>query len=147
MFIAKVVDQKVVQIGTVKELFPHTSFGPSGPSEKQLSELQCKVVNYSKTYDVLTEKIVQVPAYYESGKVFAVKAVPLSEEEIAEQKAAAMMSLKQKRNQLIRQSDGYMTVDSTADKKAWGAYRDALRKFPETVVDARLPYEFPQAPV
>lgn len=146
MIIAKLNGKLVERVGRYRDFFPNVSFPSTGPSREFLAEHGYGEVLYDKPYNKLTEKLRQCPTYYEKGKVYAVEKVAMTSGEIAEQKAAAFAVLRNERNALLADCDGYMAEDSTADKKAWGAYRDALRKFPAMVADARMPYSFPKAP-
>lgn len=146
MLIAEVSNKEIVRIGTVKQLFPNVSFGPNGATKEFLDENNCRVVLYEKEYNKLTERLEGCTPYYESGRIYGVKSVALTGDEIKVQKDAAMSVLKSERNRLLKESDWTQVPDSTADKKIWGAYRKALRDFPKTVADARIGYTFPEAP-
>lgn len=146
MIVAQISNREIVQVGDPSAIFPNISFGPNGPDKKFLDENNCRVVQYSKQYNNLTQKLVPCPPYYESGNVYAVKVVSMTSDEIQKDKETAMVDLKYKRNALLLQSDFSQLPDATVDKKQWAIYRDSLRKFPATVSDARLPYTFPEAP-
>jgi hypothetical protein len=137
----------VITTGNYKELFPDTSFSSNGPSNEWLAEQGAKKVNRFKSYDALTQKLVPCGAYDDGGFVSVVEVQSLTAEEIQTAKDSAMAQLRGTRNNLLAQCDWTQIPDCTIPKKAdWATYRQALRDFPETVTDARLPVEWPRNP-
>ena len=134
-------------VGDYKELFPNTSFNANGPSDEWLAENGAKKVNRFKSYDALTQKLFQVAAYDDGEFVSVVQVASLSVEEIQAAKDSAMAQLRGNRNQLLTQCDWTQIPDCTIPNKTeWATYRQALRDFPATVSDARLPVEWPHSP-
>ena len=134
-------------VGDYKELFPNTSFPASGPSDEWLAEQGAKKVNRFKSYDALTQKLVSAAAYDDGEFVSVVQVASLSEEEIQAAKDSAMAQLRGTRNQLLTQCDWTQIPDCTIPNRTeWATYRQALRDFPATVQDARLPVEWPHNP-
>ena len=126
MFIAK-VENGSITVGDYRELFPNTSFPPSGPSAEFLQDMGCKPVNLFKPHDQHTEKLVQCDPYVEGDWVYTVQVVALTEEEVASVNNSAAAQVRSKRNTMLSNSDWTQIADSTADKQAWAAYRQALR--------------------
>jgi hypothetical protein len=136
-----------ITVGDYKELFPNTSFPANGPSDEWLAEQGAKKVTRFKSYDALTQKLVLVAAYDDGEFVSVVQVEELTEEEIQAAKDSAMTQLRGTRNNLLAQCDWTQIADCTIPKKAdWATYRQALRDFPATVQDARLPIEWPKSP-
>lgn len=147
MLIALVSGSTVTKVGDYKELFPNTSFPPSGASDEFLVANNAKKVNLFKAHDKLTQKLVPCDSYVEGDWVYTVTVQSLTAEEIQSAKDSAMAQLKAQRTALLASSDWTQIPDNPIAKKAeWATYRQALRDFPATVVDARLPYEFPHDP-
>ncbi len=146
MQFAKVIYRQVTAVGTLREMFPNVSFPRTGPTQHFLNENQCMIVKYDKPYAKYSERLEMVAPYYENGAVYGVRVIPMTAQEIADQKEGALFDLKAKRDALLVQSDGKVAKDSTANKPAWEAYRKQLRDFPATIADARYPYTFPAAP-
>lgn len=146
MEIALIQNGNITKTGDYKDVFPNTSFPISGPSDEFLAENGAKKINRSKSYDALTQKLVQVAAYDDGEFVSVVQVQSLTAEEIQSAKDSAMVQLRGTRNNLLTQCDWTQIPDCTVDKQAWAAYRQALRDFPATVEDARLPVEWPKSP-
>ena len=146
MQIAIIENGNVTQVGDYRELFPNTSFPASGPSDAWLAENNAKKVNLFKEHDSLTQKLAQVAPYVDGDFVSTVQVESLTAEEIQSAKDSAMAQLRGNRNNLLAQCDWTQIPDCTVDKQAWATYRQALRDFPATVSDARLPVEWPHSP-
>jgi hypothetical protein len=136
-----------ITVGDYRELFANTSFNANGPSDEFLAENNAKKVNLFKAHDRLTQKLVPCEAYDDGEFVSLAQVVDLTAEEIQSAKNSAMAQLRSTRNQLLTACDWTQTADCTIPKKAeWATYRQALRDFPATVSDARLPVEWPHNP-
>jgi hypothetical protein len=147
MEIAIIQNGNITQVGDYKSVFPDTSFPPSGPSDEFLSANSAKKVNRFKSYNALTQKLVACAAYDDGEFVSVVQVQDLTTEEIQAAKDSAMAQLRGTRNNLLTQCDWTQIPDCTIPKKAeWATYRQALRDFPATVEDARLPVEWPHNP-
>lgn len=83
MLIAKVNGQTVEQVGDFRELFPNTTFPPSGPDAQFMASNSCLPVTVWKPYDHGSEKLVQVTPYIENNQVFTVAVEAMTPEEIA----------------------------------------------------------------
>ena len=147
MQIAIIENGNVTQVGDYRELFPNTSFPANGPSPEWMAENNAKRVNLFKEHDSLTQKLVQVAPYVDGDFVNTVQVESLTAEEIQAAKDSAMAQLRGNRNNLLAQCDWTQIADCTISNKAeWATYRQALRDFPATVADARLPVEWPHSP-
>jgi hypothetical protein len=136
-----------ITVGHYRELFANTSFPTSGPSAEFLAENNAKKVTLFKTHDRLTQKLVLCEPYDDGEFVSVVQVESLSAEEIQAAKDSAMSQLRATRNALLTACDWTQIADCTIPKKAeWATYRQALRDFPATVSDARLPVEWPHNP-
>ena len=147
MLVAKIENGNISTIADYRELFPNTGFTSNGPSDEWMSENNVKKVNTYKDYDKLTQKLVVSAPYIEGEWVFTVSVEQLTADEIEINKRAALSELRVTRNNLLSQCDWTQTPDCTIPKKTeWATYRQALRDFPDTVTDARLPVEWPKNP-
>ena len=147
MEIAIIQNGNITKVGDYKSVFPDTSFPPSGPSDEFLSANSAKKVNRFKSYNALTQKLVPAAAYDDGEFVSVVQVQDLTTEEIQAAKDSAMAQLRGTRNNLLTQCDWTQISDCTIPKKTeWATYRQALRDFPATVEDARLPVEWPHNP-
>lgn len=139
MLIAK-LDNGDITVGDYRELFPNTSFPPSGPSAEWMQENNCLGVTVFKSHNRETQKLVPVAPYIEDNEVFTVAVESKSAEEIAAGAASLAAQVRSQRNRLLADCDWTQLADSIADKQAWGTYRQALRDissqagFPSTVV-------------
>jgi len=136
-----------ITVGDYRELFSNTSFPSSGPSDEFLAANNAKKVNAFKAHDRLTQKLASCTAYDDGEFVCVVQVTDMSAEEIQAAKDSAMAQLRATRNALLLACDWTQIADCTIPKKAeWATYRQALRDFPATVSDARLPVEWPHNP-
>lgn len=135
-----------ITIGDYRAMFPNTSFPASGPSDDFLIANSSKKLTRFKAHDRLTQKMVQVPAYEDGEFVSVVRIENLTAEEIQAAKDSAMANIRGQRDRLLAACDWTQIPDSTADKQAWATYRQALRDFPASIEDARLPVEWPKDP-
>jgi len=136
-----------ITVGDYRELFSNTSFGTSGPSDEFLTANNAKKVTLFKAHDRLTQKLVSCEAYDDGEFVSLAQVADLTAEEIQAAKDSAMSQLRATRNALLTACDWTQIADCTIPKKAeWATYRQALRDFPATVSDARLPVEWPHNP-
>jgi len=76
MFIARVNENTVWQIGDYRELFPDTSFTPHGPDADFMAEHNVMPVSFNKPYDPATEQLVPVEPYIDNGVVYTVAVQP-----------------------------------------------------------------------
>jgi hypothetical protein len=133
--------------GDYRTIFPNTSFTNEGPNDEFLAEQSAKKLNRFKPYDALTQKLEQVEPYDDGEFVSVVQVSSLTAQEVQSAKDAAMANIRAQRDRLLAASDWTQLADTPSDKRAaWATYRQALRNFPATIQDARLPVEWPKDP-
>lgn len=109
------------------EWFPDTSFGQSGPTLEWLTEAGYYMVSGWKPHDPATEKLITVAPYLYDGLCCIVDVVPLTEEDLKVRQANQWVSIRNGRNQLLKDSDWTQVADVPVDKTAWATYRQELR--------------------
>lgn len=151
MQIAIVENGVVVKMGDYRELFPETSFPSNGPDSSFIAENGCMSVSLFRSHDQLTQTLVPCDPVVEDGVVYTVAIRNLTAEEIAAAKEGAMGSIRARRNQFLKDTDGTQATDNPSPKKAdWAAYRQALRDLPATIAasgaDPRTFSDWPKDP-
>jgi len=142
MLVAKIENGIVVTVADCREL---CEWYP--PTEEQLNDRGLVQVNAFRSYNSLIEKLVSCTPVIEGDWVYTVEVQQMTAEEIQAAKDSAMSLLRSNRNNLLLQSDWTQIPDCTlSNKTEWATYRQALRDFPATVEDARLPVEWPHSP-
>jgi len=142
MQVAKILNGNIVQVADCREL---CEWYP--PTDEQLSDRDLVRVSVFRAHDALTQKLVACAPVLEGEFVYTVAVASLTAEEIQAAKDSAMAQLRGNRNNLLAQCDWTQIPDCTLSNKiAWMTYRQALRDFPSTVADARLPVEWPHSP-
>lgn len=142
-----IIQNGSITVGDYRVIFPNTSFTASGPSDEFLAEQNAKKLNRFKSYDALTQKLVACDAYDDGEFVSVVEVQSLTAEEIQSAKDSAMAQIRGTRNNLLAACDWTQIPDcSIPNKAAWATYRQALRDFPDTITDARLPVTWPHDP-
>ena len=135
-----------ITVGDYRELFANTSFNANGPTDEFLAENNAKKVTVFKAHDRLTQKLVYCEAYDDGEFVSLVQLADLSAEEIQAAKDSAMAQIRGQRNQLLKDCDWTQIADCTADKTAWGSYRQQLRDLPASITDPRTFADWPHNP-
>jgi len=135
-----------ITVGDYRELFANTSFTVNGPSDEFLAANNAKKVSLFKTHDRLTQKLVSCAAYDDGAFVSVVQVAAMTAEEIQADKNSAMAQIRGQRNQLLKDCDWTQIADCTADKTAWGTYRQALRDLPSTITEPRTFTDWPHNP-
>lgn len=150
MLIALVSGSTVTKVGDYKELFPNTSFPPSGVSDEFLVANNAKKVNLFKSHNRATEKLVPCDAYVEGEWVYTVEVQTKTEAEIAADNASKAAQVRANRDALLTACDWTQLPDVTIPKKAeWATYRQALRDitndpaFPDVVFPNNPDYVAP----
>jgi len=129
MFIAK-IDNGNITVGDYRDLFPNTSFPPSGPSAEFMQENGCVGVTVFKSHDRNTQKLVTCEPYLEDGQVFTVRVEALTQSEIDAATANKAAQLRARRDAELARSDWRVIKSvetSTPVATDWAAYRQALR--------------------
>lgn len=101
MKIAIVTDGVVGAVGEHWQLFPNTSFPPSGPNDAFLQKQSALKVLESLAYDASTEKLEPCPPYVEGDCVAVVRVVPLTVEDLNTLEANKKAAIK---NDIIQQT-------------------------------------------
>lgn len=127
MQIAIVENGAVTRVGDYRELFPNTSFPPSGPDADFMAANGCMGVTVFKPHDSRTEKLVPVTPYVEAGQVFTVAVQAKSQAEQDADTDSQAAQVRSQRNRLLADCDWTQLADSPVDKAAWATYRQALR--------------------
>jgi hypothetical protein len=147
MEIAIIQQNGSITVGDYRVMFPNTSFTASGPSDEFLAEQGAKKLNRFKSYNALTQKLVACDAYDDGEFVSVVEVQSLTAEEILAAKASAMAQIRSQRDRLLAACDWTQLADAPSAKKTdWATYRQALRDFPASISDARLPVTWPHDP-
>ena len=137
MLIAKVEDNKVVDVADYRAMFPNTSFPASGPDAEFLEANSCLTVTVWKAYDQLTEKLASVAPYIEENTVYTIAVEPLTEAEIEANTQSKWAKVRTQRDNLLSSCDWTQLPDVNIPNKAdWATYRQALRD----ITDQADPY-------
>ena len=133
MQIAIIKDNAVESMGEHRELFSNVSFPATGPSSDWMSENSVMPLIRYHSYNILTEKLVDVNPYIESGVVYLTKVEALTDsEKTAAQTARDNATAEQnraERNRRLAETDWMANSDVTMSDN-WKTYRQALRDLP-----------------
>lgn len=127
MQIAIVENGTVTRVGDYRDLFPSTSFPPSGPSAEFLAENNAMGVTVWKAHDNRTQKLVPAAPYVEGATVYTVAVEAKTQEEQDADTTSKAAQVRAQRNRFLSDCDWTQLSDSPVDKTAWAAYRQALR--------------------
>ena len=119
----------VKSTGTIKQLFPNTSFTSSGPNAQFLLDNNVVDLVESLTYTIPTQKLSIVDPYIDGGTVFNVKVEDTTTEEQTVLKNNKWEKVRTTRNQLLANTDWRASSDLTLSDE-WKTYRQALRDVP-----------------
>ena len=126
--IAIVQNNEIVNTGTLRSLFPNTSFPATGPNDEWKTDNGVVDIVNLKSCDENTEHLETTDPYLEDGVVYSVRVVTNSDEYNAERVAHQWEKNRMKRNALLSYSDWTQLSDvSGIDKTAWATYRQQLR--------------------
>ena len=130
MQIAIIKDNAVETMGEHKELFPNVGFPGGQPTDSWMSENSVMPLIRYPSYDVLTEKLVDVAPYIESGVVYLTKVEALTDSEKTAAQTARNNRIAEDnrafRDRLLAESDWMANSDVTMTDE-WKTYRQALR--------------------
>jgi len=142
MLIARVQDGAVAEVADYKQLFPNTSFPPSGPDSEFLFENSCLPVNLWKSYDHATQRLVPSAPYIEDSQVFLITVQDKTATEIANE-ARDVIILNNTHNTVARASAYSIEADplffksqrGEATHEEWLAKVTEIRtRYPVTIV-------------
>lgn len=131
MFIAKIQNNAVTQIGDYREMFPEVSFPASGPDTDFMADKNCMPVNLYLEHDASTQKLEAADPYIQGGSVYTIKVVDRSAEDMAAQTESMASGIRATRDALMMACDWTQVADAPVDKAVWAIYRQALRDVPE----------------
>ena len=125
--------------GTLKELFPNTSFTTAGPNSDFLTANNVVELIETLSYTTPTQKLSTVDAYLDGGKAYTVKVESTTTEEQTALKNTEWENVRNQRNAKLKKTDWRASSDLTLSD-AWKNYRNELRQIPQTQTD---PYKNP----
>ena len=111
-------------VGTLSQLFPDVSFPDRGPNAEWLAAQALFEVVEDIAVDPVAQRKVQITPTLKNGKVYVCDTEQVTDAE----KAAEVRAL---RSAKLAGSDWTQLADSTVNKAAWAAYRQALRDIPK----------------
>lgn len=131
MKIAIINNGIIENIGEHYELFPNVSFPVTGVTSEFLTENSAvEVISYIEADFSIFNLVDEIP-YLLDGKVYTVKLIPKTEEELAAEIALKQQitanTIRTERNIKLQESDWTQVADAPVDKTAWAAYRQSLR--------------------
>jgi len=149
MDIAIIQDDQIVQIGHYKKLFPATSFPTTGPDASFMEANSALGVTIWKPHDKTTQKLIPVAPYIEDNQVFTVEVADKTEEDLTADIAGESANVREKRDQLLKESDWTQVTDAPftkAVKTSWSTYRQSLR---DITTQEGFPFNvtFPDTPI
>lgn len=116
----------VKQTGSIKTLFPNTSFPKSGPNSQFLTDNSVVELIENLSYSSPSEKLSKVDAYVDSGKAYSVKVESTTSDEVTALNTAKWHDVRFQRNLKLQETDWRASSDLTLSD-AWKTYRQALR--------------------
>lgn len=119
----------VTKTGTIRELFPNTSFPKSGPPDSFISDNNVVELVESLSITLPDQKLTKVDAYVDSGKAYSVKVETCTDEEKAANIANQWSGIRNERDSKLVDTDWRASSDLTMSD-AWKNYRQALRDVP-----------------
>ena len=138
MIYARVINGVIYDMAPLSDLYPTTTFPASGPGQEFLASENLQEIQLRKAYNPNTEKLVQVQPYLESGVVYAVSVVSLTQEELTALDDAVKLQNENTAKQLLAATDWTQLPDvALANRQEFQAYRDQLRQIarnPQTTV-------------
>jgi len=124
----------VKNTGTIKQLFPNTSFSNAGPNADFLKENNVVELVENLSFTTPTQKLSTVDAYVDSGKAYSVKVESTTTEEQTALTTQKWIEIRNLRNNLLKNTDWRASSDLTLSN-AWKNYRNDLRQIPQTQSD------------
>lgn len=136
MQIALINNNEIIKVGDYREMLPHISFPQNGPDLSMLADMGWVPVTAFRNFDRNIEKIVGSEPYLEDGKVFIVRVVQLTPEEISNNLNSLTASVRAQRDQILKDvvdSINPLRWESFSEQKKqeWRDYRQALLNVPQ----------------
>tara|TARA_R100000742_G_C4275496_1_gene96008 strand:- start:307 stop:741 length:435 start_codon:yes stop_codon:yes gene_type:complete len=116
----------VTKTGTLKTLFPNTSFSRAGVSDSFLSTNNVVELVEWLAITEPDQKLTKVDAYLDSGKAYSVKVETCTDEEKAANITKQWFDIREERNEILDDTDWRASSDLTLSDE-WKNYRQALR--------------------
>ena len=116
----------VTQTGSIKTLFPNTSFPKSGPNSQFLTDNSVVELIENLSYSSPSEKLSKVDAYVDSGKAYTVKVESTTSEEKTVLINNKWNEIRYERLDKLQETDWRASSDLTLSDD-WKTYRQALR--------------------
>ena len=125
-----VIDGTTVKnTGTIRQLFPNTSFTTAGPNTDFLTANNVVELIETLTFTTPTQKLSPVDAYVKNGKVYTVKVESTTSEEQTAIINQQWESVRFERDRKLQDTDWRASSDLTLSDD-WKTYRQALRDVP-----------------
>ena len=115
--------------GTLKELFPNTSFTTAGPNTDFLTANNVVELIETLGYTTPTQKLSSVDTYLDGGKAYTVKVEATTTEEQTTLINEEWKTVRKTRDELLAKTDWRASSDLTLSDD-WKNYRQALRDVP-----------------
>lgn len=126
--IAIVQNNKIVNTGTLRSLFPNVCFPRTGPNDEWKAENGVVDIVNTRSFDETTQHLETVDAYLEGGVVYSVRVVTNSDEYNAKRNSDEWLHIRSMRDLYLKECDWTQLPDvSSVDKTAWATYRQQLR--------------------
>lgn len=128
MIYARVINGVILDMASLSDLYPTTTFASGGPSSSWLAGENLFEIQMQKNYDPATEKLQQTQPYVEAGIVYGVVSVPLTPEEITNLENAEKQQVKNIAKQLLLATDWSQLPDvQLQNLQDFVTYRSVLR--------------------
>lgn len=128
MFVGIINGTTVTQVGDINDLFPNTSFPPSGPDAAWYTENSCLPVNLYIPYDPATQYLESVPPYINGEYVYVSQVAQMSPEMIAQYQAGVAAQIGAQASALLSATD-WTTIPSVADPAQSNPYLTNQNEF------------------
>jgi hypothetical protein len=126
--IAIVQNNEIVNTGTLRSLFPNTSFPATGPNDEWKTDNGVVDIVNTRSFDTATQHLETADAYLEDGVAYTVHVVTNSDEYNTQRAADEWTEVRSLRDMYLQESDWTQLSDvSNVDKTAWATYRQQLR--------------------
>ena len=119
----------VKSTGTIRQLFPNTSFTTAGPNTDFLTANNVVELIETLSYTTPTQKLSTVDAYLDGGKAYNVKVENTTTDEQTALINQQWATVRFERDRKLQDTDWRASSDLTLSD-AWKNYRQALRDVP-----------------
>ena len=116
----------VKQTGSIKTLFPNTSFPKSGPNSQFIADNNIVELVETLSYTSPSQKLSKVDAYVDSGKAYTVKVELTTSEEQTVLINNKWTEIRYERLEKLQETDWRASSDLILSDD-WKTYRQALR--------------------